>query len=317
MQNKPIVSIIIPVFNRALLLAATLDSIVNQTMADWECILVDDHSTDESIEIMERYQSIDSRFKIFIRPDSKSKGANSCRNFGFIKSEGKYVKWFDSDDIMLPDHLAIAYRELTSNNVDFVITDTINFDTLTDDFLDKPYDFDRESAVISVDNLVYNVIGWITDDFLGSRDCVKDVFFNESITDGDEYNFFIKLLHGKGKGIFINQILTYRRIHESCISVINRADTLKYFEINAILKFQTALDLVKYDNKKLIRWFLSGYMQYAFKLALVNKQVPFYKNAFILIRKYYSFHQALAFRVSLFLGKYIEKGYVIMKYARR
>ena len=84
----------------------TLDSIINQTFTDWECILVDDRSADESIRVLQEYQKKDARFKAFLRPLSLKKGANSCRNYGFLQATGSYIKWFDSDDLMQPKHLA-------------------------------------------------------------------------------------------------------------------------------------------------------------------------------------------------------------------
>ena len=83
-----LVSIIIPVYNRASLLPETLDSIVAQSYKNFECILVDDGSTDNSIEIANIYTSKDKRFKVFSRPSNIKKGANACRNIGFFKSSG-------------------------------------------------------------------------------------------------------------------------------------------------------------------------------------------------------------------------------------
>lgn len=317
MQVNPTISIIIPVFNRAVLLPDTLNSIIDQTMVDWECILVDDHSTDNSIEIMNQYKSMDTRFKVYSRPFSKKKGANSCRNYGFLKSNGKYIKWFDSDDIMLPTHLEVAYKELNENGVDFVISDTVNFDTLTGNFTDKPYNFDYEAAIISADSYALHSVCWITDDFLAKKEILVGIDFNEDIvTDGDEYNFFTKLLHTDIKGKLINEVLTHRRVHTGSLSRESTENTFEFYSKTANVKFQTAGDLVKFDNEKLIRWFLSGYMQYAFKLALANKKIPHSNKAFILIRKYYSFGKAVAFITSILIGKYIGKGYVVMKYAR-
>ena len=93
-------SIIIPTFNREYLLQYTLDSILNQTYINWECILVDDGSTDDTLGVIKKYLFIDSRFKFYKRPFYIKKGANSCRNFGFSKISGEFIQWFDSDDIM-------------------------------------------------------------------------------------------------------------------------------------------------------------------------------------------------------------------------
>jgi glycosyltransferase involved in cell wall biosynthesis len=316
MLKVPKIAIIIPVYNREHLLAYTLDSIIVQSFTDWECIVVDDDSTDASFKVMEQYQKKDVRFKVYKRPNELKKGANACRNYGFTKSTAPFVKWFDSDDIMLSNHLDIAYQTLIEKDLDFVVTDTVNFDHITGDIIHKPYNFDRMNAVFSPEKYAFNQIGWITDDFLGTRESVQDIRFNENITDGDEYNFFIKFLNQSTKGSFINQVLTYRRLHEGSISIQNQENIIKYELIIATLKYQTAQDLVVYNDKKLIRWFLSGYMQYAYKLALKRQSVNFKKEAVKLIRNYFSFSNAVAFIIAIIMAKYVGKGYVILKYAR-
>lgn len=96
----PLVSIIIPTYNRAHLIVETLDSILAQTYTNWECIVVDDGSTDETSVILQGLLKKDKRFQYFKRPQSKLKGANACRNFGFEKSKGEYLIFLDSDDLL-------------------------------------------------------------------------------------------------------------------------------------------------------------------------------------------------------------------------
>jgi len=317
MHNPPKISIIIPVYNREKLLPFTLDSIIAQTFTNWECILVDDVSTDESLKILQEYQKKDARFKVFSRLLSLKKGANSCRNYGFLQATGSYIKWFDSDDLMLPKHLEISYETLVKNKLDFVVTDTLNFSHENGEMLTKPYNFDRNVAIITAENMATNQIGWITDDFLGTREIVEKINFNENITtDGDEYNFFVRLLHQPNKGIFINEILTHRRIHHNSISNINAENTTNFLYKVANVKYQTAQDLVIYNNEKLIRWFLSGYMQYAFSLVNDKQTVPNYEEGFKLICRYYSFIKGCAFILAIESTKYFGKGYRILKYAR-
>ena len=84
-----LISIIIPTYNRSHLLGETLDSVLIQTYRNWECIVVDDGSTDYTPELMEFYIRKDSRFSFYRRPEEKAKGANACRNYGFEKSRRK------------------------------------------------------------------------------------------------------------------------------------------------------------------------------------------------------------------------------------
>jgi glycosyltransferase involved in cell wall biosynthesis len=100
MKNN-LVSIIIPSFNSELLIRDTLDSVMEQTHANWECIIVDDGSTDTTITILKDYANKDSRFKWFPRPSTKPKGPSSARNYGLENAKGDFVVFLDSDDLLL------------------------------------------------------------------------------------------------------------------------------------------------------------------------------------------------------------------------
>ncbi len=101
----PLVSIIIPTYNRGQLIGETLDSVAAQTYVNWECIIVDDGSTDDSQTVIEQYCKRDPRFKFYQRPALKPKGASSCRNYGFAKSKGDLIQFLDSDDLLDKDKL--------------------------------------------------------------------------------------------------------------------------------------------------------------------------------------------------------------------
>ena len=107
------ISIIIPIFNRAHLITETINSILAQTYTDWECIIVDDWSTDQTLEVLAQLTHSDSRFKVYQRPKGLNKGPSACRNYGISKSSGTYIQFFDSDDVMHPKHL-----ELKMANID-------------------------------------------------------------------------------------------------------------------------------------------------------------------------------------------------------
>ncbi len=95
------VSIIIPVFNREKVLQETLNSVVEQTHPNWECLLIDDGSTDTSVQMCINQCRLDERFHFFLRNDfNNTKGPSACRNIGIEKSKGTYVIFLDSDDLL-------------------------------------------------------------------------------------------------------------------------------------------------------------------------------------------------------------------------
>ena len=115
---QPLVSIIIPTYNRAHLISETLDSVLAQTYPNWECIVVDDGSIDSSITVIQKYLELDSRFVYFSRPVNKKKGPSSCRNFGLEKANGEYIIFLDSDDL-LADFCLKKRIEFALANLDY------------------------------------------------------------------------------------------------------------------------------------------------------------------------------------------------------
>ena len=111
-MNNPLVSIIIPTYNRAHFISETLDSIIAQTYNNWECIIVDDGSTDNSEFVISKYIEKDFRIRLHHRPVDRVKGANSCRNIGFEKSVGNYIQYLDSDDYISPNKIEEQVNQL-------------------------------------------------------------------------------------------------------------------------------------------------------------------------------------------------------------
>lgn len=101
MNAQPLVSIIIPTYNRAHLIGETLDSVLAQTYQNWECIVVDDGSSDDTNALMKTYCEQDSRFRYYHRPKERKKGGNICRNIGIDKAQGDFISFLDSDDFIV------------------------------------------------------------------------------------------------------------------------------------------------------------------------------------------------------------------------
>jgi len=110
---NPEVSVVIAVYNGAKYISETLDSILNQTYTNWECIVVDDGSTDATCELVEKYIKKDNRFKII-----KTSGGNGpyiAANIGIKEAQGEYIARSDADDISLPQRIQLQYSLLLKN----------------------------------------------------------------------------------------------------------------------------------------------------------------------------------------------------------
>jgi glycosyltransferase involved in cell wall biosynthesis len=122
--QKPLVSVIIPVFNRAKVINKTLDSIKSQIYRPIEVLVIDDGSSDQSVSIVENFrdQNPDKEltFQIYCQ---KNAGAPSARNHGIRMSEGKYLQFLDSDDTLEPEKISSQVESLENNDADIAVCD--------------------------------------------------------------------------------------------------------------------------------------------------------------------------------------------------
>ncbi|MGM0932655.1 MAG: glycosyltransferase family 2 protein [Bacteroidota bacterium] len=254
---EPLVSIIIPTYNRVHFIGETLESIIYQSYQNWECLVVDDGSTDYTDELMEFYCEVDNRIQYHHRPEERPKGANACRNYGLELSKGIFVNWFDSDDLMLPHNIDSKVKAFKTG-VDMVISNTLNFDSKG--AISRPYKLNYDLAVTAV-NFVTGRIGWITNDAMIRREAIN-IKFDERLQSDQEYNFFSRFLLNNEKVIFLKKDIAKRRIHtESIQNQLKTGDKLNRETVlfkNEILLFDAlpksnSPDLKIRSLKRLIR----------------------------------------------------------------
>ncbi|MBU2527233.1 MAG: glycosyltransferase [Bacteroidetes bacterium] len=126
-NTEPLVSIIIPTYNRAHLIGETLDSVLAQTYLHWECIIVDDGSTDNTDAVVQTYVAKDTRFQYHHRPPEHLPGGNGARNFGFKMSRGEYVIFLDSDDLLIKETILNRIGNINFYKCDFLVNLTGSF----------------------------------------------------------------------------------------------------------------------------------------------------------------------------------------------
>ena len=116
----PKISIIVPIYNAEIYLEKCIQSILKQTFKDFELILVNDGSKDNSVKICEFYSNVDSRIKIINKVNG---GLSSARNEGLKNSKGEYIGFVDSDDYIHPQMYEILYNSIIRKNSDIAICD--------------------------------------------------------------------------------------------------------------------------------------------------------------------------------------------------
>lgn len=126
MTNYGLVSIITPTYNSAEFVAETIDSIISQTYQNWELLITDDCSTDETCSIVEQYADCDSRIKL-LRLETNS-GAGVARNFSIENARGRYIAFCDSDDRWYPDKLEKQLAFMTEKDCGLSYTSYITCD---------------------------------------------------------------------------------------------------------------------------------------------------------------------------------------------
>ena len=112
----PLVSIITPTYNSQMFLEQTIDSIVNQTYKNWELIIVDDASSDNTVNIINNYVS---EFKnIHLIQNEINLGAGVARNKGIQAAKGDFIAFLDSDDLWNPNKLKVQIKYMIKNHLD-------------------------------------------------------------------------------------------------------------------------------------------------------------------------------------------------------
>lgn len=314
-MNNPLVSIIIPTFNRAQLICETLESVFLQTYKNWECLIIDDGSTDETSKIIQNYLKSDSRFQYHHRPDDCPKGGNTCRNYGFKLSKGDYIKWFDSDDIMYPDFIQKQVEALNSDA-------TLDFCACQGEYF---YDDNRVVNEIITTSQTKNPIYsyfieghlFLTPSPLWRRSFLinKDLF-DLNLFRSQEADFHFRMLTFNPKYKIIDKVLfKVRRGHDSIDSNAHNLEAQQ----SVFIYFQKAFSTVKklnFPNKKIVlKYLIYRNMNQFYNLVATEnnflkriKYLYFYKN----IMCYYSYIDLLTYiRLSIgFISLiFFKKGY--------
>lgn len=189
MIRETIVSIIIPTYNRESLIGETLDSIINQSYCQWECLVIDDGSDDNTAEIVNDYCCRDPRIAYYLRPAYHLPGGNGARNYGLSLSKGKFIQWFDSDDLMLPNYLEkkVDLINQGSFKVVFCGYDYFGVNQVKGKLGNMAFSGDV------IESLLKREVNFSPPSFLLSREVLNTYLFDEKISRYQDLDFFFRL----------------------------------------------------------------------------------------------------------------------------
>lgn len=279
MNKFPLVSIIIPAYNRAHLIGETLDSIIEQTYINWECIIVDDGSTDNTDELLAKFCKKDSRFQYHHRPSDQLPGGNAARNYGFKISKGEFIQWFDSDDLMHPSKIELKIENALKYKADIVIDKNhTNSDFVTIEdysvncFLSSEFYID---FILGKKNL-------ITDDVLVKRNIINKFRFDEKVRKAQEYEFFSRLFQQKLNYCFIDIPLSYYRTTEDSISTA--ASKGNIIQTNSLIYIAKVM-MERHYNNVLIVEYQKRQGRKLYKFLALRRNIPKIINNFYFFKK--------------------------------
>lgn len=187
------ISVIIPVYNVRAYLTDCLESVVAQTLADKEVMLIDDGSTDGSAEICDYYASLYSYFRVIHKPNG---GPSSARNLGIGEAKGEWLIFLDSDDVWADhDCLASLHEYVTSLNLDIV---RFEYQAVDENLKPiEPRSFDKSlvtgRVVDNFEFVKYAIAGeWFTWLSMMRASAVEDLRFNERIRSQEDIDFYCR-----------------------------------------------------------------------------------------------------------------------------
>ena len=252
-----------PVFNEAKYIKATLYSIINQNFSDYEVIVIDDGSTDDTLNIVEKtFEGLSLPHQIIHQENS---GVSSARNKGISLARGEYIVFVDGDDYILTNHLSQLYNE----GIDFSLTQMVKKEN---DILSNIhyYEFEEISANDFIRMELEMKIPFNFVQLSYKTDIIKkhNLKFREDVTYGEDTDFAIRAL-SHGNSIKISNEITYYYIQhqDSLISTskLKRFDFIPVLEDLALFfKNQNRSDLAELIYTSRIPKAIFGNMNYFF-----------------------------------------------------
>lgn len=217
-MSNPLVSIVIPTFNRGHVIGETLDSILAQTFSNWECIVVDDGSSDMTAALVKTYSEKDSRFSFYTKLKNLPKGPSASRNLGMRLAKGKFINFFDSDDLMLPDKLETDLEIMQQGNYDFIISQNSYFSR--DKEVEDSYWNEKLYSNNPINDFIVKNIGWSVNAPLWRKESLqnKNIVFDEYLLSGDDFLFHLEALQKELVPGINDKITAKIRRHENQLS---------------------------------------------------------------------------------------------------
>nr|WP_196244073.1 glycosyltransferase [Lysinibacillus sphaericus] len=236
------VSIILPVFNSEIFVQQAIESIINQTYSQFELIIIDDGSTDNTKQILYEYES---NPKVHLISLEKNSGVSEARNIGIQESKGEYITFIDADDLLLPNKLEEQVNVLKQNkSIDFVFNDIMVIDQNNNKVNELKSYFQPENILLE---LCFRQIIPAPACIMVKKEFINrnNIMFNKELKYAEDYDFTFQLfLHGKY--FYLKESLYLWRRHSKNTS--NNIISTRDIENSIVKKYLKYIDVKKSED---------------------------------------------------------------------
>jgi teichuronic acid biosynthesis glycosyltransferase TuaG len=252
---NPFVSIIMPAYNAEEFISDSLLSVICQTYANWECIVIDDCSCDQTYEIVSEFVKNDKRIKL-LRTENNLNNPSIPRNIGIKYSRGEYLSFIDSDDLWHHEKLEKQLKFMLDNRINFSYT---NFDFINPMNITVQNNYRIKSKISYNDLLKCNEIACST--VLYNSTAIGKIEFNTNINRGEDFLLWLQILQKEKFAFLCDFKLTYYRKRVNSISSN---------------KFLTLINIFKIYNSQLYyNFFVASGLTLVFVLKTTFKKYEF------------------------------------------
>ncbi|WP_111671064.1 glycosyltransferase family 2 protein [Algoriphagus litoralis] len=232
------VSIIIPCYNYGRYLAECFSNLQSQTYSDWEAIVIDDGSTDQTMEVVRSWQAYESRIQYFYQPNS---GVSSARNLGLKKANGEFIQFLDADDLLSEAKLQLQVDFFQSHpEVDLCYTENHYFQDGVPEIRYPDQEFlGREwmirfsgHGVFALEQLIRNNLAVVSSPLIRKSILTHSGLFPENVSHTEDWQFWAQCVLAGARVQYLHNEAAYTliRVHRSSVS--QQTQTMRYGELH-------------------------------------------------------------------------------------
>lgn len=294
-----LISVIIPLYNAERYISETLDSVLSQTYPNWECIVVDDGSTDSSADIVKRYSANDSRIR-YIKQENG--GPSKARNNGFDRAKGDYIQFLDADDVILPERFKTLLKEYKSCDDSVILYSDILLGEDDDIYKRQPFSHSTSTGKDLDFRLIYSCFGqkvlFVPGAILFPRRAVINNRWDETMSYSEDWDLYLRITKsGYSFRNFPTTLFIYRNSDGSLSKNINKILIANY------------TILFNYSSISNLHIYLYRVTNYLFKniLHIKHKRINYIVKPFIINNRVSALAIFITFFSCLFLPIYMLK----------